>query len=93
MPQFLIELYVPRGDGETVARSARLARLAAVELTREGRAVRVVRSIFVPDDETCFLLYEAITADDVAEAARRASLPFDRVALAVAGREGEEESS
>ena len=35
--------------------------------------------------------YEATTADDVAEAARRASLPFDRVALAVAGRDLEEE--
>ena len=92
MPEFLVELYVPRGDGEAVARSVRLARLAADELTRAGRAVRYVRSIFVPDDETCFLLYAATTVDDVAEAARRASLPFDRVALAVQGREGEEGS-
>ena len=93
MPEFLVELYVPKGDGEAVAQSARLARLAARELTREGRSVHYMRSIFVPDDETCFLFYEATSADDVAEAVRRASLPFDRVALAVAGREGEEEQS
>lgn len=93
MPEFLVELYVPRGDGEAVARSVRLARLAASELTREGTSVQYVRSIFVPEDETCFFLYEATNADDVAEAARRASLPFDRVALAVAGREGDEEKS
>ena len=92
MPEFLVELYVPRGGGEAVARSVRLARLAAGELSREGRAVQCLRSIFVPDDETCFLLYEAASADDVVEAARRASLSFDRVALAVAGCVGEEES-
>ena len=93
MPEFLVELYVSRGDGAAVERSARSARLAAKELTREGRTVQYVRSIFVPEDETCFFLYEATTADDVEEAARRASLPFDRVALAMAGRDGEEEQS
>jgi hypothetical protein len=91
MPEFLVELYVSRDDGTAVETSARRARLAAKELTREGRTVQYVRSIFVPEDETCFFLYEATTADDVAEAARRASLPFDRVALAVAGRDGDEE--
>jgi hypothetical protein len=89
MPEFIVELYVPRVDGDAAAeRRARSARLAADELTREGRAVQLVRSIFVPDDETCFLLYEATAADDVEEAARRALLPFDHVALAIPGREG-----
>jgi len=82
MAEFLMELYVPRGDDRMVERSARDARLAAKELTREGRPVKFVRSIFVPEDETCFLLYEATAADDVAEAARRASLRFDHIALA-----------
>ena len=93
MREFLIELYVPLGDDAAVERSARNARLAANELTREGRTVQYVRSIFVPEDETCFFLYEAIEADDVEEAARRASLPFDHIALAVAGRVEEEEQS
>jgi len=93
MPEFIVELYVPRADAIiAVARSARSARVAAEELTREGRSVQYLRSIFVPEDETCFLLYEATAADDVEEAARRASLPFDHVALAIAGRDGEEES-
>lgn len=89
MPEFLVELYVARGDGAAVERSARGARQAAEALSREGRPVRYVRSLFVPEDETCFLLYEATTADDVEEAARRASIPVDHVALAVAGRDGE----
>lgn len=90
MPEFLVELYVPQADGAAVERKARRARLAALELTREGRSVRYVRSIFVPEDETCFLLFEAATAGDVEEAARRASLAFDHVALAIAARDAED---
>jgi hypothetical protein len=59
------------------------ARDASEELTREGTAVRFVRSVFVPEDETCFCLYEAGSVDVVREAARRAALAFDRVAAAV----------
>jgi len=90
MPEFLLELYVSRGDGDAVERKARSARVAALELTREGRSVQYVRSIFVPEDETCFFLYEAETAGDVEEAARRASLEFDHGALAVAARKAED---
>lgn len=91
MPEFLIELYVPRSDSEAVEDSVRTARLAAEELTQEGRPVQYVQSIFVPEDETLFFLYEATTADDVEEAARRASLPCDRIALAIGGTDGKEE--
>jgi hypothetical protein len=90
MPEFLVELYVPQTDGGAVESKARSARLAALELTREGRSVQYVRSIFVPEDETCFFLYEAATAGDVEEAARRASLAFDHVALAIAARDAED---
>jgi hypothetical protein len=89
MAEFLVELYVARGDDAAVERSARSARRAAEALTREGRAVQYVRSIFVPEDETCFFLYEATTADDVEEAARRAAIRFDHVALAIAARDEE----
>lgn len=93
MPEFLVELYVPRADGAALESSERRARLAAEELTREGSPVRYMRSIFVPEDEVCFFLYEAASTDDVEKAARRASLPFDHVALAIAGRDAKEEHS
>lgn len=83
MAQFLVELYVARGDGTAVERGANSARRAAEQLTHEGRPVRHLRSIFVPEDETCFHLYEAASASVVQEAARRAELPFDRLAEAV----------
>lgn len=90
MAEFLVELYVSGADADGADRETRRTHRAAAALTAEGRPVRLVRSIFVPEDETCFLLYEAATAGDVEEAARRASLAFDHVALAIPGHDEEE---
>ena len=86
MAEFLVEIYLSRANG--VDASVARARAAAEELTGEGTPVRYVSSIFVPEDETCFFLYQAVSADDVREAARRASLPFERVSEAVAESKG-----
>ena len=84
MGEFLVELYVSRADTDAVQRGVERTRRAAEELTREGTPVRFLRSIFVPEDETCFFLCEAASADAVREAARRAALPFERIAEALA---------
>jgi hypothetical protein len=84
VPEFLLELYMPRTDAVAMSSAARRARLAADELTGDGTPVRFLRSIFVAEDETCFLLYEAASADAVRTAAGRAGLPFDHVAEVVA---------
>jgi hypothetical protein len=84
MAEFLVELYVSRRDLDSVRRGAARARTAAEDLSSEGRLVRYVRSVFVPEDETCFYMYEAATAADVREAALRAALAFDRVTEAIA---------
>ena len=44
--------------------------------------MRCLRSIFVPEDETCFLLYEATSAEVVAEAMQRAGLRHDHISAA-----------
>ena len=80
MTEFIVELYVPRNDCDAVAAAAVRLTKAAAELTAEGRAVQLVRSIFVPTDETCFLLVEGGSADDVRETARRAGVSVDSVA-------------
>lgn len=87
MAEFLIEVYLSRGDSAAVERNAERARLAARELTREGTPVRYLRSIFVPEDETCFVLLQADAAEAAGEAARRAGLSFERLAEAVAADE------
>ncbi len=66
MAEFLVELYVSRADARGLRRAAE-----AFETT--------VRSIFVPEDELCFLLVEAASADDVRDAARAAGLRFERI--------------
>jgi hypothetical protein len=90
MADFLVELYVSEAEAGTVALHAEAACLAAEELTREGTGVRYVGSIYVPSEETCFFLYEAVSADAVREAARRGALAFDHIAEAVTdSRKGE----
>ncbi len=85
MAEFLLEFYVARSDGVAVERGEKRARIAAEGLMNEGTPIHFLRSIFVPEDETCFYLYEAETVEAVREAARRAGLTFDRVTEAVAG--------
>jgi hypothetical protein len=55
------------------------ARRASDEVHREGTPVRFVRSVFVPEDDTCFYLFRAVSADAVREAATRAELTFGGV--------------
>ena len=79
MAEYLVELYLSRGEADAVERHAERTRLAARELTREGTPVRFLRSIFVPEDETCFVLLQADAAEAAGEAARRAGLRFERI--------------
>src|SRR5512132_3769420 len=84
MAEFLVEFYLSRTDREAAVAGADSARLAAEELTRHGTSVRYLSSIFVPEDETCFHLYEAISADAIREVAQRADLSsFERVLEAI----------
>jgi len=69
MPEYMIELYAPRGDSDVVA--ATTARLSL--------HIEVVRSIFVAEDETCFVFVQASAVEDVHAAAARAQLELERV--------------
>lgn len=83
MQQYLVELYASRRDEAAVAEAAVRACAAAEALTSEGKHVRYVRSIFVPEDEVCFNLYEAQNADIAGEASLRAEIPYERIMPAV----------
>jgi hypothetical protein len=89
MPRYLAELYLATvGPGDLEEAAAR-ARTAAEEMSRGGTPVSYLRSIFVPGDETWFLLYEAPSAADVVEAGARAGIPVERVVDAVVADRGE----
>jgi hypothetical protein len=72
MPEYLVELYTTADADPAV-----LARLG------RGTAVRYLRSILIPGDETCLHLVEADSAEHVAEAFERAGLGADRIVEAV----------
>ena len=90
MAEYLLELYISRGDPATVANAAERARAAAGEVSAKGSSVRYVRAIFVPEDETCFFLWEACSVEAVREAAARAGLGSERVTEALGERRGEQ---
>jgi hypothetical protein len=79
MPYYLVELYVPSADAREPQRSAARARAGAQELTRDGIDARYLTSIFVPNDEICFHLIEAPSADVVWQASERTRLEVARV--------------
>jgi hypothetical protein len=83
MGRYLVELYLSRsGAGELRGAAAR-ARAAAAHASRGAAAVRYLRSVFVPEDETWFLLYEAQSAGAVERAVALADLPRGRIVSAL----------
>ena len=73
MPEYLVELYS--------VTQPRIRPPSPVSAT--ATAVRYLRSIVIPGDETCLHLVEADSAEEVAEAFERAGLQADRIVEAV----------
>ncbi len=83
MPSYLVEAYMPRSHAQEAQAAGRRARAAAEKLSREGVPIHYVRTTFLPDDETCFHLFEAASAEAVEEASSRAELGRARVIPAI----------
>jgi hypothetical protein len=66
-----------------LAAAAERACGAAEQLASEGRKVRYLRTLDVPDEDLCLHLFEAASAAGVAEASRRAELPVERIVEAL----------
>ncbi len=79
MSEYLLEFYVARDDDRGASDGGESVRVAAEELTRRGSAIHVRWSMFVPDEETCFVLFEAESPEAVSDAAVLANLPPVRI--------------
>lgn len=79
MPSYFVETYLSRTSAGELAACEQRARSAARELTQEETRVRFDRSINIPEDETCFFVFEAATSGDAALAAERARLNAIRI--------------
>ena len=86
MPSYLIETYLARcTEAERAEREERV-RSAAAELAETGAQVGFDGSIHVPEDELCFFVFAAPTAEDATIVARQAGLEPLRVVEALPSR-------
>lgn len=81
MVTFLAETYLPATTSSDEVERSVLE--AAAALTAEGTPIRFLRTILVPEDETCFLVFEATSQLAVQEVARRAGCGEARVSKAI----------
>lgn len=81
MRRYLVEVYTPAST--PLADVADRLRRAAAELSDSGTRVRYLHPIFVPDDETCFHLLDAVSSHAAAEVTRRAGVSPQRISEAV----------
>jgi hypothetical protein len=82
MPEFLAETYTPRGAPRRTPPTSR----AAEQADGLGGPVRFPGAIVVPEEETCFWLYQAPSAAAVRAAMTAAGLRPERITEAVAIR-------
>lgn len=79
MRRYLVEVYLPRSRADEAHSTGRRARAASDDLTRHGVEVRYVRMTYMPDDDTCFYVFEAASVAIVEEACRHADLGSARI--------------
>jgi hypothetical protein len=72
---FLVEQYWPGVTAEAFELAAHRVRASADELG----GIRFLHSTLVPEDEAAFCLFDAASAGLVAEAYRRAGVPYQRI--------------
>jgi hypothetical protein len=75
---YIVERYLPGLDQQALVSS-----LEGLREATEGTSVTYLGSTIVPTDEACFCHFDGPSEEAVAEANRRAGLPFDRIVEAV----------
>jgi hypothetical protein len=83
---FLVEAYAPASS--SIAEIEARARLAASELSRGRTPVRYVRTIYVPEDQMCFHIFEGPSVEAVRVASDLAGLSAQRIVEALEGQGG-----
>jgi hypothetical protein len=83
LTNYTVELRLPDLGWQELQQATARARETTEEMRREGTRVRFLRSVFVPEDDACFFLYEGTSARSVRAAATRAQLGVVRVDAAL----------
>jgi len=83
MAVYLVDRDLPGVSLDTLAQAQRAAIDTAETFRRRGRDVHYIRSTFVPAESHCMCLFEAATAQDVADLNDEANIPYTRVTEAL----------
>jgi hypothetical protein len=81
---FLAERYMAHVSSQALLSAVEGDRFAA-----EASSMRHVQTIYVPDDETCFTLFAAQSAQAIDESSRHFELGYRRIMLALVPGEDE----
>jgi len=81
--RYLVDVPPPPDGAIDVQGLAARSRKACEAVSGEGTPVRLLRTVFVPDDGSCLLVFEARDPSAVRSASERAGVSIDRVAEAI----------
>lgn len=93
LANYMIEIPRPTGGWMDLQATTDRIRRAAVDLRREGRRVRFLRAVFVPEDDTCFFVIEGPSRPAVREVVARAALTAGRIEQAFTAPAGQREDA
>ncbi len=80
MATYVVERYVPRSTASDLrSEGERVAQAAKGLSGAETSVVTYLKSIYMPDDEVSFCLYNGDSADSIAACFEKAQIAFDRI--------------
>lgn len=79
MPRFMVERHLPGITPEDLKAAGVRAKTCCEEMESEGTDVHWVRSFFLPEEEKTFCVFDGPDRDTIAEANRRAQIPFQAI--------------
>jgi hypothetical protein len=80
---YFVERYWPGTTADAHAAAVARGRRTAAAMRREGQDIEYVKSTLVPEQETVFCLFEAVSEELVAELNDRARFHYDRIHIAL----------
>ncbi|MDZ7677163.1 MAG: DUF4242 domain-containing protein [Acidimicrobiales bacterium] len=83
MSVYMVDRDLPGITLDALGNAQRKVIATAEEFRRKGQEVRYIRSTFVPGESHCMCLFEASTAQDVADLNDEAGVPYTRVTEAM----------
>lgn len=76
---FIVDRVVPGLTTDLLAEAQRCLQQAVRRVSDGGDAVRYLRCTFIPDQQRCLDLFEAVSADDARRVNDIAQVPFRRI--------------